>query len=39
LNTPNAREAVSVYTRLAKLLNVRIDDLVSEATAEAHGPE
>jgi len=28
--------AVSVYVRLAKLLNVRIDDLVAEAPAEAN---
>ncbi len=30
--------AVSVYARLAKRLNVRIDDLVAEASAEANGP-
>jgi len=30
--------AVSVYARLAKLLHVRIDDLVAEASAEASGP-
>ena len=28
--------AVSVYARLAKLLNVRIDDLVAEATTETN---
>ena len=30
--------AVSVYARLAKLLNVRIDDLVVEEPTEANGP-
>lgn len=30
--------AVSVYARLAKLLNVRIDDLVAAASAEPSGP-
>ena len=30
---------VSVYARLAKFLNVRIDDLVTEASAKANGPE
>ncbi|HEY1930859.1 MAG TPA: helix-turn-helix transcriptional regulator [Acetobacteraceae bacterium] len=30
--------AVSVYARLAKFLPVRIDDLVSDASAEAKGP-
>ena len=30
--------AVSVYARLAKLLNVRIDDLVAEPSGEADGP-
>ncbi len=30
--------AVSVYARLAKLLHVRIDDLVAEASAEADSP-
>jgi len=28
---------VSVYARLAKLLNVRIDDLVAEALPDANG--
>jgi len=30
--------AVSVYARLAKLLHVRIDDLVADASAAANGP-
>jgi len=30
--------AVSVYARLAKLLHVRIDDLVANAPAESSGP-
>jgi DNA-binding XRE family transcriptional regulator len=30
--------AVSVYARLAKLLNVRIDDLVADGPAEANAP-
>jgi DNA-binding XRE family transcriptional regulator len=30
--------AVAVYARLAKLLNVRIDDLVTEASAESNSP-
>jgi hypothetical protein len=29
---------VSVYARLARLLNVRIDDLVAEVSAEANSP-
>ncbi len=29
--------SVSVYARLAKLLHVRIDDLVAEVSAEANG--
>jgi transcriptional regulator with XRE-family HTH domain len=30
--------AVSVYARLAKLLNVQIDDLAADAPAEANRP-
>jgi len=38
LKTANVEGAVSVYARLAKLLNVRIDDLVAEMPIDTTSP-